>query len=432
MNLEGGRIGHGKYAIAGNFKTHPSQHAIRGPYINKGVITIGEPLALGELCICVEELDTNIAVIAYSDNQDADRGDRNVVIATADGIDVSFGTPVTILTNALSTKTIYWVVKLSTTKFMVVFQSATVSNSVRGVVCTVSGTTITKAGTDYEIYNFGGGNVMESAPYEMRACYLEDDKCVVVTYDRTWSSAGGSQHRNLYGIVCSISGTVITPTSEQTAGDSQYYLLDGTNYTFDACSLGVNSFVTMGKEVYDPVSGLDPIEVFVNTVSGITISWGTAPNQTEINTTTKVGFRMAKVSDTQIAIRYVISTGGSNYNNTTRVGSISGDTITWGDTVAIPYVYSTGFSLGDLARFNDSAFAHIYLDTDYFGQARGYKITGNEISQLDEVQYDEDVQSSLANAFPFADNVANNKIMFGHTEGTFPNTILYIRAMELG
>ena len=426
MTITGGRIGTGKRAYSGNFE-FGSNIDITAPYFSLKNITVGNPLALGELCINVEELDTNIAVIAYSDNQDADRGDRNVVIATANGIDVSFGTPVTVLSNDLDP--MWWVVKLSTTKFMVIYSDG---SSIRGRVGTMSGTDIIMAGTDYEIYNYSGGNVMENPPYEMRACYLEDDKCVVLTYDRSWSSAGGSQHRNLYGIVCSINGEVITPTAEQTAGDSQYYLLDGTNYTFDACTLGANSFVTMGKEAYDGGTGDDPIKVFVNTVSGTTVSWGTAPNKTESNTTPKVYFRIGRVSDTKIAIRYVISIGGVNYSIITRVGSISGDTVDWGDTDAIPYTYTVGFSLGDLARFNDSAFAHIYLDTDYYGQARGYKITGNEIRAIDEVQYDEDVQSTLATAFPFADNVANNKIMFSSTEGTFPNTVMYIRAMELG
>ena len=191
-----------------------------------------------------------------------------------------------------------------------------------GVVCTVSGTTIT-AGTSLKLSNttFGGGENTSSA-------LISENKVFIA---HTGESSSGTVKTRLYGIVCTISGTTITAGTDTKLSDGAY-----TGPYVAATTVSENKVIVAHKGGNSIANTASRLYGVACTISGTTI---TAGADTLLSSTTYAGAALSStlISENKVFITYrgdniAVSAGSRLYGV---VCTVSGTTITAGTSLKL-------------------------------------------------------------------------------------------------
>ena len=237
-----------------------SQNLTSENYIgmSRGVVT-GEPAATGT-AVSFESGETTLShvafdssnnkvVIAYSDGADSDKG--KAIVGTVSGTSISFGSIVVF--EGGGTANIDCVFDSSNNKIVIVYSDAGDSGRSKGIVGTVSGTSI----------SFGSPTQFNSGAnyaYDVAAAFDNSNNKVVVAYRDSGNSSYGT------AAVGTVSGTSIsfgTPVVYESANASQ------NSVVFDSSN---NKVAIAFKDGGNSDHGT----AIVGTVSGTSISFGSA------------------------------------------------------------------------------------------------------------------------------------------------------------
>ena len=216
-------------------------------------------------------------------------------------------------------------VLINTDKVFVAYRNG---NYLYGVVCTISGTTIT-VGTDIQL------STINYAYDYVSAVDLGTDKVFIA-------------HRNgsyLYGVVCTISGTTITvgtDTQLSTSSSSYFYI--------SAVALGTDKVFVAHQVSLSPGYRLYGV---VCTISGTTITVGT-DTQLSTNTTNSNAY----ISATSVASNVVLVAHGIQPYLYGVVCTISGTTITVGTDTQLSTKLGTAGHISAVALGLSTAFIY--------------------------------------------------------------------------
>ena len=165
------------------------------------------------------------------------------VVCTISGTTITAGTS-NELSSATNSGKVISVVALSSTKVFIAYSSDS-GVIIHSIVCTISGATIT-AGTEVELYN-----TSVSIGDAISALYLGNNKVVV-----GYNYGATSSTRNLYTRICTISGTTITKSSKTKSNSAKQ-----TAYAISALLLGSNVFIAHSYDgswcLYAQLYGVD-------------------------------------------------------------------------------------------------------------------------------------------------------------------------------
>jgi hypothetical protein len=237
-------------------------------------------------------------------------------VCTISGNTITVGTATGLVTSSYAGDSIS-AVALSDSKVFIAHSYTESATYLNGIVCTISGTTITK-GTDTSLSSgqWSGSN--------MDAVALSDSKVFIAHRD-------SKDYQRLSGMICTISGTTITVSSDT--------LLNSEQYSGMYCKVVKLSdskvFITHSRGDYAYLWGV------ACTISGTTVTAGTDKQiDTEYNSWSGKYKSVVALSDSKVFIVYQV-TGGSN----AIVCTISGTTTTLGTKVLLsnttPYFVDT-------------------------------------------------------------------------------------------
>ncbi len=239
-------------------------------------------------------------VIAYRDQGNSNFG--TAIVGTVSGTTISFGTPVVF--ESASTDNISATYDASTQRIVITYRDVGNSNFGTAIVGTVSGTSI----------SFGTAVVFESAnTTSTAATYDANTQRVVVAYRDVDNSNFGT------AIVGTVSGTSI---SFGTAAVFESASTDNIAATYDAVAMRV---VIAYRDVGNSNFGT----AIVGTVSGTSISFGTAAVFESANTT---GISCTYDANARRVVVAYRDNGNSNYG-TVVVGTVSGTSVSFGTPV---------------------------------------------------------------------------------------------------
>lgn len=311
-------------------------HCVVGT-VSGTTITFGTPVAFNSAATnytnCTYDSDEQKIVIAYS-NGDVGTAIVATLSGTGASATASFGTPVVYNTpgNSNNSDIVY---DSTAQKVVIGFQDGDNSDYGTGIVGTVSGTGI----------SFGSPTVFASvtAVYP-RLCYdSANDKTVIVYRNQSSSSYGTA-------VIGTVSGTGIsfgTPVAFTTTAVMTYSLAN----TYDvASSKAVISYGDAGDS--------DKGTTIVGTVSGTTISFGTAV----VFLSDEVGADISSAYDTQASSVVITYGDDTNSNGEIIVGTVSGTSISFNTAVVI----NAGAGTSNTTTVYDSAAKNIvsaYKDT---------------------------------------------------------------------
>lgn len=174
-------------------------------------------------------IDTNKVFIAYPYETSYDT--LGGVVCTVSGTTITKGsnTQLSTITNSGITNAQMLPERIVTLDTNKVFIAHSGSNyELCGIVCTVSGTTITK-GTDTQLYS----NTQSVYSIQISAEKIGNDK-VFVTHS---NQAGSGSQQKLNGLLCNVSGTTITIDSD-------------TSLTTGVCSANYNSSTVLENKIF--------------------------------------------------------------------------------------------------------------------------------------------------------------------------------------
>jgi len=195
-------------------------------------------------------------LIAYTDGYYPSARTGKLVVGTVSGTSISFGTPVS-LHGAVTSN--YSVTYDSNAQKCAVFFTKDSDSTIRGVVATVSGTSVT-IGSEYTV------QTMTGAIIDLRSTFDSSNNKVVLAY-RNYNTTN-----YLRNAVITISGTSM---SAGTLVDVTSFRVDYWDVSYDQAAQKVVTAYTN-----NPTSKL---EVKVGTVSGTSISYGSAAVTTQNN-----------------------------------------------------------------------------------------------------------------------------------------------------
>ena len=240
-------------------------------------------------------------VIAYTDVGNSEYG--TAVVGTVSGTSITFGTPVVFESGGSTAG--YMSVTFDSTNNKVVIAYANGGNSWYGtaIVGTVSGTSI----------SFGSSTVFESAAASfISAVYDSSNQKVVITYRDVGNSNYGTS------VVGTVSGTSIsfgTPVTFTSA------LVDHMSSAYDSAN---------GKVVIAyHLSGVNDGTAIVGTVSGTSISFGTAVTYNSSHSY----YNSVTYDSTNGKVVIAFADIGNSYYGTAIVGTVSGTSISFGSKV---------------------------------------------------------------------------------------------------
>jgi hypothetical protein len=244
-------------------------------------------------------------VIAYRDQGNSNFG--TAIVGTVSGTSISFGTPVVF--ESASTDNISVAYDASAQRIVITYRDVGNSNFGTAIVGTVSGTSI----------SFGTAVVFESAnTTSTAATYDSVAQRIVIAYQDAGNSNFGT------AIVGTVSGTSI---SFGTAVVFESASTDNVAATYDAVAQRV---VIAYRDVGNSNFGT----AIVGTVSGTSISFGTAAVFESANTT---GISCTYDENARRVVVAYRDNGNSNYG-TISVGTVSGTSISFGT----PVVFRSG------------------------------------------------------------------------------------------
>lgn len=262
----------------------------------------------------------NKVVIAYQDASNSDKG--KAIVGTVSGTSISFGSEVVF--EAGGTANIDCVFDSDSNKVVIVYSDAGDSGRSKGIVGTVSGTSI----------SFGSPTQFNSGAnyaYNVAAAFDNSNNKVVVAYRDSGNSSYGT------AAVGTVSGTSIsfgTPVVYESANASQNAVV------FDSSN---NKVVIGFKDEGNSSHGT----AIVGTVSGTSISFGSAVVFNAGETSQLVG--TFDSSNNKVVFAY--RDNGNSDQGTAIVGTVSGTSISFGSEV----IFNAANTQGTSAVFDTNA-----------------------------------------------------------------------------
>ena len=259
----------------------------------------------------------NKVVIAYVDGGDSDKG--KAIVGTVSGTSISFGSIVVF--EGGGTSNVDCVFDSDSNKVVIVYNDAGDSGRGKGIVGTVSGTSI----------SFGSPTQFNSGAnyaYDVAAAFDSSNNKVVVAYRDSGNSSYGT------AAVGTVSGTSIsfgTPVVYESASSQQNAVV------FDSSN---NKVVIAYKDAGNSDHGT----AIVGTVSGTSISYGSAVVFNAGETSQIVGAFDSSNNKVVLAFR----DNGNSDQGTAIVGTVSGTSISFGSEV----IFNTGNTQGTSAVFD--------------------------------------------------------------------------------
>lgn len=315
----------------------------------------------------------------------------NAVVCTITGAEITAGADTTLSTASSSSYALSTLL-LSNGNVLVIHRSDKTNYYLNAMVCTVSGTTITK-GSDYTI-----GNTKYNGYYKPSATLLTDGK-VFVTF------GNDDEIPSTYGAVCTISGTSISTGTKVTLSSSSYSGMSNSTIRLNDGSV----FIAHRS------SGDYYLRAMVCTVSGTSI---TIANTTNLSTGDNTGVNL---STTLLPNGKVFLVHGKGYLDA-RVVTASTSSI------------SSGTAL-DLTSYSDSVRT---IDTMCINSSKvlvviGYPlingivctISGNTITAGTNTEIISEDYCGMAEFGSIAVKLANGNIFIAHTNITDENNVSY-------
>lgn len=370
------------------------------------------------------KLTANKVFIVFSDGGDGSSDSYMFgIVCTIEGGTIICGAETQLSANSASGGN-FAVEALSENKVFIVYRYDMTNRYLYGMVCTISGTTIT-AGADTSIVS-----TSYAGQYELTLTLVGQNK-VLVTHGYNTSN------RYLYGVVCTISGTTITKGTDTaictsavhsaisqsvtllTSGkvfishprDKSSYYLNGLVCTISGTTITAGATKQISTAVYtgrcSSAVALSEDKVFIAhtytdnfyfygvvcTISGTDITVGT---DTMIREETYASRQTSTVllSNGDVLTVHSLGTGYSLYGIISR---ISGTTITnFSDTRMVNTIYS-GFAISTILLESDKVFvAHCYNSNyNLHGQIWDVDETNNiPINQVTDIEYETQVRKT--------------------------------------
>jgi len=313
-------------------------------------------------------------VIAYMDAGNSSYG--TAIVGTVSGTSISFGTAVVF--ESASTEYIGIAFDSTNNKVVIAYEDGGNSQYGTAIVGTVSGTSI----------SFGTAVVFESAAVQYNAvCFDAFNDSVVVTYKDQGNSSYGT------GIVGTVSGTSI---SFGTA-----VVFDSTGWVEDS-SMAFDSANSKIVIAYRTEASPYPVKAIVATVSGTSISYGTAVT---IEASAGISSDPSITYDSS-AGKVVVAYDDANNSDygTGIVGTVSGTSISFGTAVVFKSSHTGFCAISYNPVNNNTLITYVDVGDTSNGAAVIGNVSGNSISFVTEVVFDTGSVKRLTIAYDSANN----------------------------
>ena len=345
------------------------------------------------------DTNSNKIVIAYQDSGNSSYG--TAIVGTVSGTSISFGTEVVF--NSGNSDFITSTFDSSNNKVVIAYRDQGNSSQGTAIVGTVSGTGIS-FGSEV-VYNTG------QSPYNGSTFDSNSNKVVIVYRDDGNSSRGTA-------IVGTVSGTSISFGSEVVFDQLRS---DGNVATFDSNS---NKVVV----AYQDPNNTDAIQAIVGTVSGTSISFGTA---VVIDTNAYIYNAISFDSNANKVLISYVDQGNSNYG-TAVVGTVSGTSISFETPIVFSSSNSINAYLSSTFDSNSNAIVVSYRDAgnSNYGEAVVFKSQSTNLTSENFVGFANsgyaDGQSAALNSTCSVDNnqsgLTAGETYYVQTDGTLGTT----------
>lgn len=318
------------------------------------------------------------------------------IVCTINGATITYGIDTQLSTSSGSGREISAVTLIDDKVF--ISMRLNTSNQLYGLVCTVSGTTIT-AGTATSLSGTTDSGGLANST-------------VALTTNRVFTAYCYGSGGSLGGVVCTISGTTIT------AGTKTQ--LNSNSYTGNTISLALleseKIFIAHSRSSYSYISGV------VCTISGTTMTVGTGVDVVK-GTEASICISAVALSSTSVFVAH-------SYNSTTNlygiVVTISGTTVTNGTDTQLSTTTDSGYKISTELLKNGNVFIS-HSDTEgssyLYGivcEVEGTTITKGMDTQLNGAEYaGYTISSTLlesGNIF-VAHSFANHKYLYAQVWG---------------
>ena len=316
---------------------------VSGTGITWGTPVVFEAASTSYVAVTFDSSNNKI-VIAYSDVGNSEHG--TAIVGTVSGTSISFGSP-TVFESAATTR-IGATFDSNSNKVVIVYRDDGNSSYGTAVVGTVSGTSIS-FGTPV-VFN-SGDTITPSAAFD------SSNNKIVIAY----KDSGNSQYGT--AIVGTVSGTSISFGSEVVFEAAA--LKDYVGIAFDSNSNKiVIAYSDQGNSSYGTA--------IVGTVSGTSISFGSPVVFDSSGTTSYMNLTFDSNSNVVVAGYQISATPAGLY----AIGSVSGDSITFGSPVTFNSNYSAYLAQTFDSSQNTTVFAYRDGGNSNYGTAKGLQITG--------------------------------------------------------
>ena len=389
------------------------------PYTGKGTAVVGTisgtSISFGSKVIFDNAGAANYTVIAYDSNAQkvvisySDTGDSykgKAIVGTVSGTSISFGTAVTYESGATGPQAIIYSPNVG--RLVIFYRDNANSNERSAIVGTVSGTSITFDTKE----NFGASR----SDYYATA-YDEASGKIVLAYEDQGNSFHG------YAIVMTVGGEIPNLTSENYIGMSGG-LVDVETVTQALGSVvditnTAPAYIAMahdesaGKVIvaYKLDGGNEYGYAAVGTVSGTSITFGTPVAYTSSALQSASQSIAYDSVNNKVVISFTLQGGGNRYG-TAIVGTVSGDSISFGSAVT----FNAGVTAWITSVFDSSNNKVVisYSDggnSDY-GTAIVGTVSGTSISFGSEVVFESANSGYLGSTF----DSTNNKVVVSYRD----------------
>ena len=317
--------------------------------------------------------NSNKIVIAYSDNGNADYG--TAVVGTVSGDSISFGTPV-VFESAYTTYT-STTFDSNTNKVIIAYRDQGNSGYGTAVVGTVSGTSI----------SFGTPVVFESgSTYFISSTFDSNSDKVVITYRDDGNLGSGT------AVVGTVSGTSISfGTPVVFNGNTDY-----TSATFDSSQ---NKVVIAYQD--NTVTGNGT--AVVGTVSGDTITFG---NKVVFSIANEAREMSSTFDSSQNKVIITYSDVDNSYYGTAVVGTVSGNSISFGTPVVFETAYTGSLSATFDSNTNKVIIAYRDQGNSNHGTLTTGTVSGTSISFGTPVVFNSEGTTNICASFDKSQNKA--------------------------
>ena len=337
----------------------------------------------------VFDSSNNKVVIAYMDGGNSQYG--TAVVGTVSGSSISFGTPVVFQ----SAQSQYNFAVYDTTNNKIVIAYKYSNTQGRAIVGTVSGTSI----------SFGSPTAFTTSEVDntVSAVYDPDAQKVIIA----WRDQGNSSY--CATVVGAVSGTSISFGTKVIADSTN------TNYTALAYDTTNNKVVLFYTPYLVTTYTFRHGYAVVGTVSGTSISWGSA---VRVDTNNTDGYDIAYISAVfdPVAEKTVLSYRGNLSYGESRVGTVSGTSISFGAIAVFKSttVYYTSIVFDSASNSPTIFYRNQTLQTGEFVKGT---VSGTSISFDDSVTF----TSNNIDWISAAADSSNNKFVVSYRDSSNSN-----------